>query len=170
MLAESSITDPWNKTYEFSSETIANLPQSILVHQTDNYINGSYQANVSWFELGNKDSVQKDSSSVSFEIVDAGTWCAPSLKFDFDWAINGDTETWNFVEISSHNYDFEYYEICESPLFTVNFDDDAQEYKLAQPIVPKDRDEYDHTFKIDMPATRQYKANLSITTHALNGA
>lgn len=133
MLAESSIMDPWNNTYTMEQETIANQPNTFLVQQDDNFINGDYTATVSWFEMSPSQAGEKFESSISFEIVDADNWCEPSLKFDFFWAVDEKTETWDFVEIISHNYNFNYAVICESPVFKVVFDDSEQEDVLPQP-------------------------------------
>jgi hypothetical protein len=37
------------------------------------------------------------------------------------------------MEINSHNYLVTYDVICESPIFTISFDDEKQEFVLPQP-------------------------------------
>lgn len=89
MIAESSVTDPWNQTYTTDTETTANSPnvsQVFTIQQDDNFINGSYTAAVSWHEIDLVASDKNNKKQTSFEITDARIWCEPSLSLAFNWA------------------------------------------------------------------------------------
>ena len=80
--------------------------------------------------------MNSDVEKIAFAIVDAGFWCQPSLAFKFTWAVDENSERWDFMEIKSHNYLVTYDVICESPVFTIAFDDNKPEFVLPQPQWP----------------------------------
>jgi len=98
-----------------------------------------------------------------FGVTEAGNWCSETLGFNSNWDIVLESETWNYVELLSENFDFQYAYICEDPVFTISFDDEERAYDLAH----HDNEYFDEIFPVHSPVSGDFRATLSIT--AANG-